>query len=417
MSSSTSSSEIPRFWPELSPRRFLCLSGIGCAVTLGLVWLWVAAMPLAFLDPEYPFWRAKRMLLESCDLGEILILGDSRAATGMMPALWPVRAANLAVGGGEAIEALAALTRATRCPAAPRQIILSIDAGHVTRPDLFWERTARFGFVDSAEIALLREVSHALGDTSVYEARHTDGLPSLARDLLYRARFPSLWFASLVKGGVFLRHARNQAALEAGIASRGHYFFGTASGSGIVAAEGHMRDFRPLPVLDWYFDQILAHARARGIPVLFVAMPMNAATAAAVDPGARAGFRSWLAGYEARYPGFQVAGAVMPHWPDAFFGDGFSHLNPEGAARFNAGFSLCLRAARLTLTHPRHPPARPGDLSRHGADGPVEPGHDEEREVRPSQEPPVPGPGLPLISAACVQRLQEAPPSTQKEAQ
>jgi hypothetical protein len=57
-------------------------------------------MPLAFLDPEYPSWRAKQIMLADCDLGEIMILGDSRAASGMMPARWPVPATNLAVGAG-----------------------------------------------------------------------------------------------------------------------------------------------------------------------------------------------------------------------------------------------------------------------------------------------------------------------------
>ena len=379
MSSSTSSSdqhapgasrrdgEAPPADGILTPRRFLSLAALGFAASFGLVWLWVLTMPMAFLDPEYPSWRAKQDLLAACDLGEILVLGDSRAAVGLMPATWPVRATNLAVGGGEAIEALAALTRALRCPTPPKQVILSLDATHVTHPDLFWERTVRFGFLDGAEIATLRRVSHALGDLSVYEIRHNDGLPSWLRDRMYRAHFPSLHFASLVKGGVFLRWSGNAAALRAGLAARGQYFFGTAPGSDIVAAEGNMRAFHPLPVLDWYFLRLLDQLAARGIPVVFLSMPMNEATAHAVDPEVRAGFRAWLAGYEARYPGFRVVGEVMPHWPNAFFGDGFSHLNPAGAALFNSGLGPCLEAS--------------------------------------------------AVSDVCVHRLQAAPPNTQNEAQ
>src|SRR5258708_6635222 len=82
----------------------------------------------------------------------VVILGDARAATGRMPARWSTRATNLAVGGGEPIEALAALDRALRCPSPPTRIILSLDAVHFTEPDLFWERTARFGFLDGDEI-------------------------------------------------------------------------------------------------------------------------------------------------------------------------------------------------------------------------------------------------------------------------
>ncbi len=333
----------------------------------GLIWLWVLAMPIAFLDPEYPSWRAKQMLLADCDLGDILILGDSRAAAGIMPAAWNIRATNLAVGGGEPIEALAALDRALSCRVQPREVVLSLDAVHLAQPDLFWERTARFGFVDATEIATLRDVSHALNDTSVYELRHTDGLPSWMRDTMVGIRFPSLYFSSLVKGGLILRWPRNRANLAAALASRGQYCFGTAPGSDIVAADGHLGVFRPLPVLDWYFNRILERLAERGIPAIFIAVPMNEATSRQVVPEVLTAFRSWLAGYEKQYAGFRVAGDVMPHWPDRFFGDGYAHLNPEGAERFSRGLERCLQ--------------------------------------------------LSVIDVGCFQRLQAAPPNTQNEAQ
>ena len=49
-------------------------------------------------------------MLDRCDIGEAIILGDSRAAAGILPDRLPFKATNLAVGGGEAIEAYAALT-------------------------------------------------------------------------------------------------------------------------------------------------------------------------------------------------------------------------------------------------------------------------------------------------------------------
>src|SRR6202142_2532543 len=110
----------------LPPGAFLALMGGGAVVMFGLVWLWILAMPMAFLDPEYPSWRARQMLLANCDLGEVLILGDSRAAAGIMPAGWHIRATNVAVGGGEPIEVLAALDRALRCEVPPTQVILSL---------------------------------------------------------------------------------------------------------------------------------------------------------------------------------------------------------------------------------------------------------------------------------------------------
>ena len=62
-------------------------------------------MPLAFLDPEYPAWLAKERMLARCDLGSVVIVGDSRAAVDIEPTLLPVKTTNLAAGGGEPIEA------------------------------------------------------------------------------------------------------------------------------------------------------------------------------------------------------------------------------------------------------------------------------------------------------------------------
>ncbi len=326
MSSSTSSSD---------PRRFFAIAAVTCAATFALIWAWVLAMPLAFLEPEYASWHAKQLLLAQCDLGDVLVLGDSRASVGIIPARLPVKTTNLAVGGGEAVEAYTILTHALACPDKPKLVVLSLDAVHFSRPDLFWERTMRFGFLNAAELADLRDTSAAMRDPSVYEERHTDGIPSRLRDGLYLAHFPPYYFASLIEGRLVWRWPHNREGLAASLAARGQYYFGTASGSSVVAADGTLAAFRPLPVLDRYFDRILALLAERGIPSVFVAMPMNETTARAVRPAVRDAFAAWLAAYEARYPSFHVAGPVLRAWPDQWFGDGFSHLNPSGAERFS----------------------------------------------------------------------------------
>ena len=333
MNSSTSSSEL---------RRYFIAMAAAFAATFVAVWVWVVTMPLAFLEPEYASWRAKQVLLDRCDLGDVLIFGDSRPTVGIIPAALGVKATNLAVGGGEAVEALTALRRALSCPETPKLVILSMDAVHFSRADLFWERTMRFGFLEDEELSELRDVSARLGDDAVYEERHTDGIPSWLRDRLYLARFPPYYFASLIEGRGLWRWRFNRTNLAASVAARGQYYFGVADGSDTVAADGQLTAFRALPVLDWYFDRMLALLAQRGVPAMFLPMPINEATARAVRPEVRDGFAQWLAGYEARYPGFHVAGPVVQAWPNRWFGDGFSHLNPAGAERLSALLAACL---------------------------------------------------------------------------
>lgn len=325
-----------------SPSAYLALFAVSVCCVLGLAWAWVALAQLAFLDPEYPAWRAKSLLLARCDLGETIIVGDSRAAADVMPALLAHRTTNLAVGGGEAIEALSAVRRALACPHPPRRVLLSLNPGQFVHPDLFWERTVRFGFLNASEVAELARTSAEVGDWSVYENGHHDGLNGRMRAALYAIRFPTLYFGSLLKGGVFLRWWDNRRALAERLEARGQYFFGTAPGCDEVAAEGHLDAFRPLPVLDLYFDRLLRLLAVHDVAVAFVAMPVNRETMAATRPVVRAGFAAYLDRYAAKYPNFRVLGPAMRGWPDQYFGDDFSHLNREGARRLSAGLALCL---------------------------------------------------------------------------
>ena len=195
----------------MPPSRYLWLVATSALASFAAVGLWVAAMPMAYLDPEYAFWRARQDLVRSCDLGRMLILGDSRAAAGILPGAMPLPTTNLAMGGGKAIEALVVLRRSLACPDPPERVIISLDAAHFMQPDLFWERTVRYGLLDRQDLRELAAASRAHNDWSVFDARRTDGLPADVRIALYRTWFPSLYFSNLAKGGVFMRWWTNRA--------------------------------------------------------------------------------------------------------------------------------------------------------------------------------------------------------------
>jgi len=300
-----------------------------------LLWAWIAFVPLAYLDPEYPFWLVKQRMLRSCDLGEVAILGDSRAAVGILPGLLPVTATNLAVGGGKPVEALAVARAMLACPQPPDHVMISIDPGHFMKPDLFWERSVRFGLMRRADLAELAALSAATGDWSVHEARQTDPFPPGLRATLYAIRFPPYFFNSVVKAGGVLRWWSNRDALEQGFASRGQYYFGTDPGSSGVALDATLETFQPTPVLEAAFDRLLGLLAERGITAWFVRMPVNEATWRATRPAVTAGFTAWLDAKAGAHPNLRIVTLSEPYWPDQWFGDGFAHLNPAGAERFS----------------------------------------------------------------------------------
>jgi hypothetical protein len=232
--------------------------------------------------------------------------------------------------------------RALAYPDPPRRVVISLNPGQFIRSDLFWERTVRYGFLAPGDLAELEQSSRETGDWSIYEDGHGDGLTGQVRAMLYELHFPALYFGNLAKGGLFLRWWDNRRALANGLLSRGQYFFGTEPGCYEVAIEGHLPVFRPLPVLDRYFDRLLALLAARHVRAEFVAIPVNRETWRATQPAMRAGFAAYLHAYEAKYPNFHVIGPTFVAWPDRFFGDRFSHLNPIGAQLLSARFAACL---------------------------------------------------------------------------
>ena len=323
----------------LAPPRFLAIALGTAAAVFVATWVWIATVPLAYMDPEYPYWLAKQQLLAACDIGDVLIVGDSRAAVDILPARLDVNAVNLAVGGGQAIEAYVTVARAIDCPLPPRLVIVSIDAPHFVEPDLFWERSVRYGLVSGAALREVLASAARLGDRSMLAPHRDDFLPPGLRARLYDIRFPAFYFNAVLKGGLGLRWSRNALALREGIAARGQYFFGRAAGSMAVASEGRLTGFVPLPVQNDYFDRMLALLQARGVAVVFVAMPVNKATQAAARPELEQDFAAYLDRFAARYSGFKVVGPLLPVWPNEFFGDEFNHLNPTGAMRFSATFN------------------------------------------------------------------------------
>ncbi|MBV8574180.1 MAG: hypothetical protein JOZ58_03950 [Acetobacteraceae bacterium] len=309
------------------------------------IWLWIIALPSAFLDREYPIWQAKLRLLDTCDLGSIVVVGDSRAAADIIPALLPGKATNLAIGGSQPVESYFAVKRALACPNPPSVFVLSHSIDHFFHPDTFWTRSARFGFLRFQDLQDVYQTSVRLHDFSTY-GTEADGLPPTLRNWMHATRFPPLHFASLMKGRLFARYWDNERFFERALMDRGHYFWGTAATSDVVTKEAQIRAFRISPVVDHYFKASLALLHDRGIAAVFVMAPINSETGSAIDPAVRAEFASYLRAYAARYPNLRFIGEDLPAWPDRFFGDRLLHMNPAGAELFSRRLAACLDQSR-----------------------------------------------------------------------
>jgi hypothetical protein len=321
---------------------FLAWCAVAFAVSFAVVWAYVAIMPMAFLGRDYPLWIAKRTLMDQCQLGSVLVFGDSRTLAATVPNVMPVSVTNLAQSGSSAIETYFSLRRALRCPTPPKLVVISHSAMKFMGDSDYWANFARNGVLDYAEMQQVGRDAAALHDREIIDLQPSDQLRPALRDTLFAVRFPPFYFGSLANGVVAARWHYNRQVLHDALLSAGHAVFGNHPGSSDLADEAHNAAYRASPLIDLYFSRILALLAERHIPAVFVSIPINHATWVRMSPAFSDRFRDYLQAKMQQSPPLRVVGPAIPCWPDRFFGDAW-HLNAQGATEYSRWFGEVLR--------------------------------------------------------------------------
>jgi len=323
-------------------RRFLAVFLVAMLAALGAARVYVGIAPMGFLESGYGGWVARQTLLRSCDLGEVAVLGDSRAEASVIPAMLPVKAANISFGATSPLETYFFVREAMRCPHPPSRVLLvfgSVDFGNVS--DYLWRNAARYGYIGYGDLREISAVAASLGDKSVENMDTGDGLGGMARDALYALGFPSVYFNSLLHGEVFRRYAINRAHLDSVASSRGFEAHATPAGPDMIGDDAKQDRFTVLPVQDAFFRRTLELLAAHGTQVEYLNVPITASTSRHLADRYLSGWREYIASYEAKFPNFRQLGALPTAWPDRWFNDRH-HLGPAGAKAFSAKLAKCL---------------------------------------------------------------------------
>lgn len=328
----------------ISPCAFLGWCALAFVTSFGLVWLYVAVMPMAFLDRDYPLWIAKRTMLDECRLGTVAVFGDSRTLAATLPSVMSVSVLNFALSGTSPVETYFAVRRALRCPTPPKLVVIAHGALKFSNDSDYWVFGARTGFLSYGDMREVDGDAAQVHDDHIELLRQQDQLPTILRERLFSLRFPAFYFDSLVNGVVAIRWRHNRNALHDALRSSGHAFFGTALGSSGIAAEGHAQAYQTSPLVDLYFSRTLALLAQRGVPVYFLSMPLNQATYDRTPRELKEQFGSYLLGKQKEFPGLHVVGALLSCWPDRFFGDAW-HFNALGASEYSRVLGELLRNA------------------------------------------------------------------------
>lgn len=325
----------------LSAQGFLLRFFVLLTICFGLVWVYVATMPMAFLSRDYPLLQAKRRMLDTCQLGSVAVFGDSRAVAAVMPRVIPVATSNFALSGTSPIETYFLVRRALRCSKLPKMVVIAHSVFKYASDSDYWVFDAPTGFLKLSDMRAIDRDAARLHDREIERLQPDKQIPMSLRELLYPIRFPPLYFANLVNGYVAARWRHNWDAYNDALKSSGHAFFGTAPGSDDVVSEAEDRVYHTSPLIDLYFTRTLALLARYRIPVYVMTVPINRATAQRMPATLPAAFSTYLDEKAQQFSNLHIVNPIIPCWPDRYYGDGW-HFNAAGAEQYSREFGKWL---------------------------------------------------------------------------
>ena len=329
MSANRPSQTEPKPSPANPPvGRFLLVTASVFAILIGCAWLWALKGRMWFLDAEYGMWSATQEMTRTCAHGDVVMLGDSRAKAGLVPSVMGSKVTNFALGGGSPIEAYYLVERMLQCPTPPKHVIVSFSAMYFSFVDVYWARSALFGFLSFAELEEVRRLSVDLRDPLIYSMSKAKRPFYALKNLSYATGMPSYYFPAMINARFFMRKKTNDDVMRTTIRNRGHTFFGTAESAEWLVE--YLKAFRVSPIMHHYFSAMVQRLLEKDARIWFVGMPLNKTTYDAFGPSVRDDFLAYLQRFSAKDGRFRVVGEVLPWLTRENFGDG-EHLNPKGA--------------------------------------------------------------------------------------
>ena len=320
-------------------RAFLLAAGLTIVLVLLPLWALTSNFRAGFLAPEYGMWVEKRAWVQDCRFAPTVVLGDSRMVAGVLPHQLG-NATNLALGGASPIEMYYTMRHAFACANPPKRVIVSFSPSQLEETGYYWPRTALFGYLSFAELEQVRRESRRIGDRALYGTQNIGDFDAILTNWLYAHHFPSYYMSSLFNGRIIGRLGAYRAIRQEVAETGGEHLYGQAHGTNEIAEEAHMTTFQAHPLLNDYFDKLLAMCQQNGAEVWYVAAPWSAVTYDRASPAALREIGAYVDGLAQRFPNMHVVAAVS-RMDDKYFGDPY-HLNATGAERFTADIAAAL---------------------------------------------------------------------------
>jgi hypothetical protein len=293
-----------------------------------------------FLETEYAVWQAKFDILEKCQLGDVVILGDSKASAAFMTTRLPMPATNLALSGTTPVEAAFEARRIFKCGKLPKLVVLSFDPyqfapGNFVR--WFWSRSARFNLFRYADLEEIRAQEEKLSPGLLYRSEYGAEPPGFIKNLMYIYHFPPYDVGNLIGGRLIGRLESNNQAYDETIRQAGGHIIDSNQKCAKNAYFESAGRFYADPLITHYFDQLIRDLKSRMIEVKIIQAPISEISAASINSQFAATFQEFLNEHSNEAYAVPDVGLLFPVADDCDFSDDF-HLNKAGAEKFSDVF-------------------------------------------------------------------------------
>lgn len=309
----------------------LCCKLILAGIPLYILVLYTFLFPMNYMAVEYSMWAEekdyvnKRNGAEDIPDARTLILGDSRAKSGLRSGELSEDTYNMAIGGATAIEMYYALENYLDHHSAPENAVIIFAPYHFCDIDN-WGQTLYYNYLTVPELLDVYRNALPSADPVVL----ADSF--FADSLSYRLRLPNKYLAAQYNAGLIGRKSDNEAKYASVRADGGYTVFGTDAGNDGGNYETHHEEFDKSVLLETYFYKLLTLCTENDINVIIEQSPVNQASMDLITDEFLRGYDEFLTEIGTTFPSVFINREVTAY-DNKYFGDN-NHLNEDGAVIF-----------------------------------------------------------------------------------
>jgi hypothetical protein len=317
-------------------KKYLVVMLTVAGALLAALWVFTSEGRLAFADDDFGIRKAKLELIDQCDVGKVVVLGDSRAAMGFTPQVLGPNVTNLAFAGTTPIEGSFLVRRMLRCPHRPRLIVVSYSPFQFEHANWLWVSSARDGLLGYADLEDIRRRERILSPGFLYRDSFGEEPPGRIKNWLYSVHFPAYDFASLIHSGAIGRWRSNAIQYAQTKAQQGYHAVRPAQKCALAPPRDEQEPtFNPQAIIDTYYKEMLDTLRSHDIQILVIQTPISEIESQALTPAFKQQFAHYMT---SRSEGHYVAPSMSQLFPvvdNCDFQDDV-HLSTKGATAFSS---------------------------------------------------------------------------------